>query len=101
MIFIQILFCKQEKEGEVTSPLQTYVASGFIPDVCFILNVREILKNKQGRSFERPYNIKHRQKVNLLSKLALRICPLVRTPTDSGIHSSNEQTPNSPTAHPA
>jgi len=51
------------------SPLQLYVASGFIPDVCFILNVQEILKNKQGRSFERPYNVKHRQKVNPLTRV--------------------------------
>jgi len=59
MIFIQIYIVG----ARLPRPRVFFVASGFIPDVCFILNVREILKNKQGRSFERPYNVKHRQKV--------------------------------------
>ena len=55
--------------GKETPPLGFLYRRVSYPTFCFILDVREIFKNKQGHSFERPYNIKHRQKVNPLTQV--------------------------------
>ncbi len=84
--------------GEVTSPQGFLQRRVSYPTFCFILDVREIFKNKQGRSFERPYSIKHRQKVNPLTRVEGNL-GLPSSPrrgqcgvTRFVIHSSNEQT---------